>query len=413
DVSFNNFTHGYSSFSSLSQLNMLNLRGNNLQGSFPPFLLNLTNLVDLNLGRNNFHGEIPPALLSLPISEMTLEHNHLSGSLPVFSYSYLNTLNLQGNELSGPLPNFNLWKAPINILMLGDNNFTGSIPDFISTLTSVTALSLRNNQLSGSFPTSLLAMTNLEAVDLASNNISGSLPAALGALSNLHTLSLFGNQLTGKLPSSICNLTNLQTMFLHSNYFYGRFPSCLFEQCLHRIDISNNSFYGPINSNFRSMIPDNGALLNLAGNFFYGDPILYADGCQFCPSNITQSHLLDLGELNYPGQSRCALHDMPGNLRVIAQTADKKGQASLRRNCFTLNKQMECTANETQRSSDECLAFCSMSRELGPCDGHGACVPPQAGAAGARFTCECDDGFVTTNGNLGSTCARPAPPPPS
>ncbi|CAI5533797.1 unnamed protein product [Closterium sp. Naga37s-1] len=176
-------------------------------------------------------------------------------------------------------------------------------------------------------------------------------------------------------------------------------------------DISNNSFYGPINSNFRSMIPDNGALLNIAGNFFYGDRMLYADGCQFCPSQITQSHRLDRGELFFPGESRCALRFMQGYITDIAQAADKRGQASLRENCFTLNKQMECTANETQRSSDECLAFCSMSRELGPCDGHGACVPPQAGAAEARFTCECDDGFVTTNSTLGSTCARPAPPP--
>ncbi|CAI7770946.1 unnamed protein product [Closterium sp. NIES-54] len=176
-------------------------------------------------------------------------------------------------------------------------------------------------------------------------------------------------------------------------------------------DISNNSFYGPINSNFRSMIPDNGALLNIAGNFFYGDPMLYADGCQFCPSNVTQSHLLDRYELNFPGQSRCAIRLMQGYIMDIAQSADKRGEASLRQNCFTLSKQMGCTANETQRSSDKCLAFCSMSRELGPCDGHGACVPPQAGAAEARFTCECDDGFVTTNGTLGSTCARPAPPP--
>ncbi|CAI5930915.1 unnamed protein product [Closterium sp. NIES-64] len=155
---------------------------------------------------------------------------------------------------------------------------------------------------------------------------------------------------------------------------------------IHSSDISNNSFYGPINSNFRSMIPDNGALLNIAGNFFYGDPMLYADGCQFCPSGGIQPLTIRAG-------------------------ANKRGKASLRQNCFTLNKQMECTANETQRSSDECLAFCSMSRELGPWDEHGACVPPQVRAAEARFTCECDDGFVPTNSTLGSTCARPAPPP--
>ncbi|CAI5481855.1 unnamed protein product, partial [Closterium sp. Yama58-4] len=404
----NQLSSGLEVLGEMPWLITLALQGNNLGGSFPAVLLNLTNLNELDISQNSFHGTIPSDISKMEnLHFLNLGRNNFHGEIP----SAL--LNLQGNELSGSLPDFSLWKAPVTMMMLGDNNFTGSIPESISTLTSVAALSLRNNQLSGSFPSSLLALTALEAIDLASNNISGSLPSALGALSNLHTLSVFGNQLTGKLPFSICDLTNLQTMFLHNNYFYGKFPSCLFEHCLHRIDISNNSFYGPINSNFRSMIPGNGALLNIAGNFFYGDPMLYADGCQFCPSNVTQSHLLGREELVSPGQSRCALRFMQGYITDIVQAADKHGEASLRRNCFTLNKQMECTANETQRSSDECLAFCSMSRELGPCDGHGACVPPQAGAAEARFTCECDDGFVPTNGTLGSTCARPAPPPPS
>ncbi|CAI5505164.1 unnamed protein product [Closterium sp. Naga37s-1] len=161
------------------------------------------------------------------------------------------------------------------------------------------------------------------------------------------------------------------------------------------------------------MIPDNGALLNIAGNFFYGDPMLYADGCQFCPSGGIQPLLLTPDSLTFPSGGRCAPQGLGGRVETTRAGANKHGEASLKRNCFTLNKQMECTANETQRSSDECLAFCSMSRELGPCDGHGACVPPQAGAAEARFTCECDDGFVPTNGTLGSTCARPVPPPTS
>ncbi|CAI5505184.1 unnamed protein product [Closterium sp. Naga37s-1] len=159
------------------------------------------------------------------------------------------------------------------------------------------------------------------------------------------------------------------------------------------------------------MIPNNEALLNIAGNFFYGDPMLYADGCQFCPSGVIQPLVLTPGDLIYTSGGRCGPGGSGGYVEMTRAGANKKGEASLRGNCFTLSKQMECTANETQRSSDECLAFCSMSRELGPCDGHGACVPPQAGAAEACFTCECDDGFVTTNGTLGSTCARPAPPP--
>ncbi|GJP68620.1 hypothetical protein CLOP_g25298 [Closterium sp. NIES-67] len=226
-------------------------------------------------------------------------------------------------------------------------------------------------------------------------------------------MSVSNNQLTGRLPPSICNLTNLENMLLRNNYFYGGFPSCLFEHCLQRIDISNNSFYGEINSNFRGMIPDNNALLNIAGNYFYGDPMLYADGCQFCPSNITQPLVLTTNDFSFSSGGRCGPQGLSGRGEGTRSGANKRGEASLRQNCFTLNQQLECTANETQRSSDACLAFCSMSRELGPCDGHGACVPPQAGAAGAGFTCECDHGYVTANGALGSTCAHPSPPPPA
>ncbi|CAI5993837.1 unnamed protein product [Closterium sp. NIES-65] len=159
------------------------------------------------------------------------------------------------------------------------------------------------------------------------------------------------------------------------------------------------------------MIPDNCALLNIAGNFFYGDPMLYANGCQFCPSRVIQPLVLTPADLTNPTGGRCRPQGDGAIIEMTRAGANKRGEASLRQNVFTLNKQMECTANETQRSNDECLAFCSLSRKLGPYDGHGACLPPQAGAAEARFTCECYDGYVPTNGTLGSTCARPAPPP--
>ncbi|CAI5481851.1 unnamed protein product, partial [Closterium sp. Yama58-4] len=438
DISYNKFSGSFPRLSALPFLMSLSLRGNRIQRLFPTDLLKLTNLMTLDIGMgdfygpipdgiselqsllylnldgNNFHGEIPLGLFALTsIDQLSLNDNRLSGSLPSSLKSEsLSMLRLDGNGLSGSLPDFAHWNTSIlGYFHLGGNNFTGSIPQSISMLTSLDTISLANNQLTGTLPTSLTTLTNLAAIDLPGNSFSGPLPAGLGALSNLRTLSVSDNQLTGRLPPSICNLTKLEQMSIQNNYFYGIFPSCLFEYCLHKIDISNNSFYGEINSNFRSMIPDNGALLNIAGNFFYGDPMLYADGCQFCPSGGIQPLVLTPSDFVNPSGGRCAPQGMGGFVQTTRAGANKQGKASLKRNCFMLNKQMECTANETQRSSEECLAFCSMSRELGPCDGHGACVPPQAGAAEARFTCECDDGFVPTNGTLGSTCARPAPPP--
>ncbi|CAI5469260.1 unnamed protein product, partial [Closterium sp. Yama58-4] len=444
DISYNMFSSGLLSLVSLPSLSILGLHGNNFNGPFPSVLLaltglasldiggnkfeglipreisRLTNMAYLTLGPNNFHGEAPLALYSLPLSELNLEYNNLSGSLPRrLSTAGLSLLNIQGNQLSGSLPDFAQWNTSIDRLLLGENRFTGSIGESISVLTSVSVISLRNNQLSGTIPSALLAaVPSLQALDLSFNSISGSLPSTLGALSNLFILSVHDNQLTGKLPPSICNLTQLRTMFLHNNRFYGEFPSCLTQHCLHKIDISNNSFYGPMNTNFRGMIPNRDALLNIAGNYFYGHPMLYADGCQFCPSQINQTRTLDLNALTSGGGGRCLFDEATSALAFEQAAANKRGQASLRGNCFSVGEQQGCATNESQRSAAECRGFCSLSNDLGTCDGHGACVPAVQMAGPGEvdleevgFVCECEEGYVAVNGSSGPTCASPTPTP--
>ncbi|CAI5505055.1 unnamed protein product [Closterium sp. Naga37s-1] len=423
DISYNMFSSGLSSLLSLPTLSMLGLGANKFSGPFPSVLLTLTglgyldigrnafdgtipheisrltNMISLTLGPNNFHGEAPLALYSLPLDELNLEYNNLSGSLPRrLSTGGLTLLNIQGNQLSGPLPDFAQWNTSIDRLLLGENRFTGSIGESISVLTSVSVISLRNNQLSGTIPSALLAaLPNLEALDLSSNSISGSLPSTLGALSKLSVLLVHDNQLTGKLPSSICNLTQMHTMFLHNNSFYGEFPSCLYQHCLHRM----------------------GALLNIARNYFYGQPLLFADGCQFCPSEINQTRALDLVSLTNGGSGRCALNDFT-TLVFERSAANKQGQASLRGNCFSVGELQSCAANETQRSAAECRGFCSLSNDLGTCDGHSACVPAVQTAGPGEvdlgevgFVCECEEGYVAVNGSSGPTCTPPTPAPPS
>ncbi|CAI5480185.1 unnamed protein product [Closterium sp. Yama58-4] len=55
-------------------------------------------------------------------------------------------------------------------------------------------------------------------------------------------------------------------------------------------DVSGNSLYGRINCNFKSMVADGDALINLAHNFFFGDSLLLAAGCQVCPSFLFGSN---------------------------------------------------------------------------------------------------------------------------
>ena len=136
----------------------LDLSSNDLSGSIPPELGNLTNLESLHLSGNQLTGSIPPAL----------------GSLTNLGY-----LNLSGNDLSG------------------------SIPPALGSLTNLGYLNLSGNDLSGSIPPELGNLTNLQYLFLGGNDLSGSIPPELGNLTNLEWMFLGYNQLTGCIPNGL------------------------------------------------------------------------------------------------------------------------------------------------------------------------------------------------------------------
>ena len=146
--------------------------GNNLRGSIPPELGQLTELTNLNLGYDDLSGPIPPEL--------------------------------------GNLTN-------LTVLYLPDNGLTGSIPGELGNLTNLTWLYLRDNELTGSIPGELGNLTNLDDLGLANNRLTGQIPVELGNLTNLTALGLGGNQLTGPIPAELGNLTNLIELYIDSD----------------------------------------------------------------------------------------------------------------------------------------------------------------------------------------------------
>ncbi|GJP60349.1 hypothetical protein CLOP_g17548 [Closterium sp. NIES-67] len=189
-----------------------------------------------------------------------------------------------------------------------------------------------------------------------------------------------------------------------NNHLYGPLPDCLFDKCVNQIDVSGNSLYGRINRNFRNMVADGNALINLAHNFFYGDAVLFAAGCQVCPVEINLPNSLWLGDAStgvFAG--KCIDGAISGLQDFSVAGAGKGTRVSLSGNCLTLSRDADCVSNATQRSAAACHAFCSIT-DNGPCDGHGACVPP-APASASNFTCQCDAGYSAIDSGNGSTCA--------
>ncbi|CAI5462042.1 unnamed protein product, partial [Closterium sp. Yama58-4] len=264
---------------------------------------------------------------------------------------------------------------------------------------------LNNNQLSGSIPASIFNMTNLKFLYLANNHLSGSLPSDISRLKKLEQLWLDNNNIEGPLPSAICSIPWLWRIMASNNKLYGPLPDCLFNKCVNQIDVSNNSLYGRINRNFKNMVADGEALINLAHNFFFGDAVLFAAGCQVCPVEITDPNMLVLGDTSSgsaQGAGKCI-----GGITFMKDysvaAAGKGARVSLLGNCLTLSPDGDCASNATQRSKAACQAFCSIT-DNGPCDGHGECVPPAPGST-SNFTCLCDAGYSTLDLGNGSTCA--------
>ncbi|CBJ33668.1 Hypothetical leucine rich repeat protein [Ectocarpus siliculosus] len=81
----------------------------------------------------------------------------------------------------------------------------------------VTKLDLEKNNLTGPIPPSLGGLTALLLLRLDGNELSGAIPPELGRLTALTRLDLDGNNLSGPIPSALGGLTALRELYLNTN----------------------------------------------------------------------------------------------------------------------------------------------------------------------------------------------------
>jgi hypothetical protein len=115
------------------------------------------------------------------VTGLDLIANNLSGSIPaeLGNLSQLQTLYLTYNNLSGSIPAALGNLSQLQGFSLNGNQLSGSIPAALGNLTQLTYLNLSSNQLSGSIPAELGNLTQLRTLYLVYNQLSGTIPASL------------------------------------------------------------------------------------------------------------------------------------------------------------------------------------------------------------------------------------------
>ena len=265
----------------------LELPDNNLNGTLPQSICELTGLTRINLSNNALTGPIPQDIGHLKnLYDLNLAFNKLSGPIPdsIGELTLIGNLALTDNELTGYIPKSLMNLDKTYYLSLGYNHLCTEDPDLVAFLDQKSndwreqkldtechpvrrvlmelynatdgpnwknsenwgtdapveswsgvrvessgrfSLELPDNNLNGTLPQSICELTGLTRINLSNNALTGPIPQDIGHLKNLYDLNLAFNKLSGPIPDSIGELTLIGNLALTDNELTGYIPKSL------------------------------------------------------------------------------------------------------------------------------------------------------------------------------------------
>ncbi|CAO2816766.1 unnamed protein product [Amaranthus hypochondriacus] len=198
---------------------------NYLNGSIPNGLGQCNSLIAVHLYNNSMTGDVPDGLwTSQHMMQLLLHNNHFSGKLPENVAVNLSLIDISNNKFSGKIPrsvstgwrNLLEFKASNNLIM-------DSVPLELTSLHILNTLLLDGNQLTGELPSKIVSWVRLNTLNLSHNQLSGSIPSVLGSLPGLNYLDLSDNHFSGQIPFELGQL-QFSSLNLSSNHLTGRIP---------------------------------------------------------------------------------------------------------------------------------------------------------------------------------------------
>eukprot|EP00253_Pinus_taeda_P017531 PITA_17531 len=233
-----------------TNLSYFSLANNKIQGNIPPHIGNLSSLIFLNLSGNFLNGTIPPFGNLTKLERLDLVNNELEGNISnqFEQLQGLGLLDISRNKLTGKIPNSLPPSKQLRRILLNHNQLSGRIPIILGNYINMELLDLSHNMLTGSIPREIAKLSNLQFyLNLSWNLLDGSLPMEISKIAMAQAIDISSNHLTGLIPPTLGSCSELQTLNLSRNAFQGSIPDSLGTLLsLVNLDLSFNSLSGPI-----------------------------------------------------------------------------------------------------------------------------------------------------------------------
>ncbi|ONK71333.1 uncharacterized protein A4U43_C04F7400 [Asparagus officinalis] len=241
-------------FCSASRINQIQTKDLNLRGTLPKDFNKLTELSNLGLQNNELSGSLP-SFSGLSKLEKAYLGNNKFDTIPSDFFNGLTSLQVLSLEYN-PLNESTGWTLPLDLkdsaqltnLSLTECNLVGPLPDFLGSMNSLAVLEMSYNNLSGEIPANYSGM-QLQVLKLNNQfgpGLSGSIDV-VASMTQLTLLWLHGNSFTGPIPTTIGACTSLKQVWLNDNKLVGIIPDNLTALPeLQALRVQNNKLMGPI-----------------------------------------------------------------------------------------------------------------------------------------------------------------------
>ncbi|GJR83336.1 leucine-rich repeat protein [Tanacetum coccineum] len=247
-------------------IEVLDLSWNELNGSqLPESFGKFKGLRELNLEQNQLMGPIHVSIGKLTaLKVLYLNDNQLTSFIPISIGKLINLeiLGLEFNKLTGPIPTSIGRLASLQKLSVSSNLLNATITSSMGQINKLIYLDVSNNLLEGvvsethfanlsmlkPIPESLYKWTHLEVLDLSKIWLSGKIPRCLGNLINLKAMVFYSNELSGVIPNFLGNMSySLTWLNLNNNSLRGELLISLEKfYDLRVLDLGDNELSGSI-----------------------------------------------------------------------------------------------------------------------------------------------------------------------